>query len=189
MSIVTTSDFRKGVKVQIDGKPYLMEECDFVKPGKGQAIYKTRLRNLLDDTLIDRTFRSGDSLEGADVREGKGSFLYKDKENYVFMDANSYEQHPLTARQVGDQGRFLTDGAECGLLYWNDVLIGATLPKHAVLKVTYTEQAARGNTATNVTKPATLETGATVSVPPFINTGDKIRVDTRTGEYLERVRE
>ncbi|MEW6355719.1 MAG: elongation factor P [Planctomycetota bacterium] len=189
MSTISTSDFRKGIKIEIDGKPYLMELCEFVKPGKGQGIYRTKLRNLLDNSLLERTYRSGDSAEAADVHESKGSFLYKDQQNYVFMDSNSYEQYPLTAEAVGEGADFLLEGTECGLLYWNNRLIGVSIPKHMVLKVTYTEQAARGNTATNVTKPATLETGASVTVPPFINAGDKIKVDTRTGEYLERVRE
>ncbi|NOZ21742.1 MAG: elongation factor P [Planctomycetes bacterium] len=188
MSTISTSDFRKGVKIEIDGKPYLMEACEFTKPGKGQAVYKTKLRNLLDNTLIERTYRSGDTVEAADVHVGKGSFLYKDKNNFIFMDSQNYEQYAMAAEQVGQGGEFLLEGTECELLYWNNNLIGVTAPSHMVLEVTYTEQAARGNTATNVTKPATLETGGAVNVPAFINTGDKIKVDTRTGEYIERVR-
>jgi len=188
MSTISTSNFRKGIKILIDGKPYLMETCEFRKPGKGQAIYKTRLRNLLDNTLIDRTYKSGDSVEEADVREGRGSFLFKDKNSFVFMDSNTYEQHSLTPEAIGEGNKFLVEGTECGMLYWNDQLIGVMMPNHMVLEVTYTEQAARGNTATNVQKPATVETGATVTVPAFINTGDKIRVDMRTGEYLERMK-
>jgi len=114
--------------------------------------------------------------------------LFKDKTSFIFMDANTYEQHSLTPEAVGEGHRFLVEGTECGMLYWNDRLIGVTLPNHMVLEVTYTEQAARGNTATNVQKPATVETGGTVTVPAFIDTGDKIRVETRTGAYLERVK-
>ena len=188
MPTVTTSDFRKGARVQIDGKPYTMEDCEFTKPGKGQAVYKTKLRNLLDNTLIERTYKSGDSLEGADVHEGKGSFLYRDRDSFVFMDSEDYEQHTLAAETVGTGSEFLLEGSECKLLYWNSVVIAVTVPNHVVLEVTYTESAAKGNTATNVTKPATLETDASIHVPAFINIGDKIRVDTRTGEYLERVK-
>jgi elongation factor P len=188
MAMISTSDFRKGVKILIDGKPHLMEACEFRKPGKGQAIYKTKLRNLIDNTLLDRTYKSDDSVEEADVRESKGSFLFKDKTSFVFMDANTYEQHNLSPEAVGEEHKFLVEGTECGMLYWNDQLIGVTIPNHMVLEVIYTEQAARGNTATNVQKPATVETGAIVSVPAFINIGDKIRVDTRTGEYQERVK-
>jgi len=188
MSTITTSDFRKGVKILIDGKPFIMEACEFTKPGKGQAVYKTKLRNLFEGTLIERTFRSGDSVEGADVREAKGSYLYKDNKNFIFMDSGNFEQHSLAADAVGEGKELLVEGTECTLLYWNKNLIGVTIPSRMVLEVTYTEQAAKGNTATNVTKPATVETGATVQVPAFINAGDKVRVDTRTGAYIERVK-
>lgn len=189
MPQISTSDFRKGIKVVIDGEPYEMIECNFVKPGKGQALYKTKLRNLLKGTIIDRTYKSGDSLEAADVRKGSGQYLYRDAHNLVFMDNETYEQHALPEETVGDQAKFLLEGATCDLLYWNDQLIGITAPAHVVLEVTETEPAARGNTATNVTKPATVETGAVVTVPAFVKTGDKIKIDARTGTYIERVRE
>lgn len=189
MAVVSTSDFRQGIKVEINGKPWLMEACEFTKPGKGQAIYKTKLRNLLDNSLIERTYKSGDSLEGANIHEGTGEFLYKDRNGYVFMDSESYEQHALSPETVGDGQDFLLEGTRCKLLYWNDNIIGVTLPNQMVIEVTYTEQAAKGNTATNVTKPATLVTGATVQVPSFIQPGEKLRIDTRTGEYIERVRD
>jgi len=189
MPVVTTSDFRQGAKVEIDGKPWNMEACEFTKPGKGQAIYKTKLRNLLDNSLIERTYKSGDSLEGANIHEGTGEFLYKDRKEFVFMDSESYEQHALSPQTVGEGQDLLLEGTRCKLLYWNGNIIGVTLPNQIVLAVTYTEQAAKGNTATNVTKPATLETGASVQVPAFIQEGDKLRIDTRTGEYIERVRD
>ena len=189
MPVLTTSDFRKGAKVEIDGKPYLMEECEFMKPGKGQAVYRTKLRCLLDDTLIERTYKSGDSLDGADVREGKGEFLYRDRSNFVFMDSESYEQYELPAERLGDATKYLLEGARCGLLFWNNAIISVEIPNHVVLTVVHTDAAARGNTATNVTKPAELETDATVQVPAFIKSGDKIRIDTRTGQYIERAKE
>jgi len=186
MGIVTTSDFRKGIKVEIDGQPYLMLECEFVKPGKGQAIYRTKLRNLLTGAIIDRTYKSGDSVQSADVREGDATYLYRDKSGYVFMDTETYEQYHLTAEQIGEPAKFLKEEMPVRMVYWNNTPITVTLPYHVVLKVTYTEPAVRGNTAGNVMKPATLETGATIQVPAFVQVGDLVRVDTRTGEYIER---
>ena len=189
MPQINTGDFRKGIKVTLDDEPYEMIECNFVKPGKGQALYKTRLRNLLKGTLLDRTYKSGDSLESADVHKGDGQYLYRDSSNYIFMDNETFEQNELSADVCGEQVRFLLEGATCNLLYWNGQLIGMTPPQHVVLEITETEPAARGNTATNVTKPAKVETGATVQVPAFVKEGDKIKVDAATGEYIERVRE
>lgn len=188
MAVIHTSDFRKGIKVEIDGEPYVMIECNFVKPGKGQALYKCKLKSLLKGSVLDRTFKSDDSLSGADIREAKMQFLYKSGDKFVFMDPDTFDQPELPAEQVGDAARWLKDGLECNVMFYNEVPISLDPPNHLVLEVTYTEPGARGNTATNVTKAATLETGAEVQVPIFINQGDKIKVDTRTGEYIERVR-
>jgi elongation factor P len=188
MAQISTSDFRKGTKVIVDGDPYDMIECNFVKPGKGQALYKTRLRNLLKGTILDRTYKSGDSLEGADIRYGKGQYLYRDGGGFVFMENETYEQFQLPAAVCEGKTDFLRENAPVDLLFWNEQLIEMTPPPHVVLEITYTEPAARGNTATNVTKPATVDTGAEVQVPAFINTGDKIKVDTETGKYMERVK-
>lgn len=187
MASYNTSEFRKGLKVQIDGDPYLMLECNFVKPGKGQALYKTKLRNLIKGTLLDRTYKSGDSLEAADIRFGKGEYLYRDGNSYVFMDKDSYEQHSMPAENCEGKLDFLQENAPVELLFWNEQLIEMTPPQHVVLAITYTEPAARGNTATNVTKPATVETGAEVQVPAFIKEGDRIKIDTESGKYIERV--
>jgi len=189
MPQVNTGDFRKGIKVLLGGEPYEMLECNFVKPGKGQALYKTRLRSLMKGTILDRTYKSGESLEGADVHQGEGQFLYRDSNGLVFMDNKTFEQYTLSEEVCGDSAKFLLDNAVCMLLFWNGQLIGMTPPQHVVLEVTYTEPAAKGNTATNVSKPATVETGATVNVPAFISNGEKIKVDARTGEYIERIRE
>lgn len=189
MPQINTSDFRKGVKIILEGDPYEMMEVNFVKPGKGQALYKTRLRNLLKGTILDRTYKSGDSLEAADVRRGEGQFLYKDASGYIFMDNESFEQQHVPEEILGDQAKFLMESMVCDLVYWNDQMIGVTIPSHVAYKVTYTEPAARGNTATNITKPATLESGAEVQVPAFIGVGDVIKVDTRNGTYIERVRD
>ena len=187
MPNINTGDFRKGIKVVVDSDPYEMLECNFVKPGKGQALYKTRLRNLLKGTILDRTYKSGDSLEAADVRNSDGIYSYFDGSGYVFMDNQTFEQYTLSADVCGDPMKLLKEGSQVGLLFWNDQLIGMTPPKQVTLEVTYTEPAARGNTATNVTKPATVETGAEVQVPAFINQGEKIKIDVETSGYAGRV--
>lgn len=189
MPSYNTSDFRKGLKVLVDGEPYLMTECNFVKPGKGQALYKTRLKHLIRNSTLDRTYKSGDSLEVADVHDIEMEYLYRDGDNYVFMDPDTFDQPSLTAEQVGDDARWLKEGLRCHITFWNDRPIDFSPPNHLVLRVEYTEPGARGNTATNVTKTARLETGAEVQVPIFINTGDLLKVDTRTASYIERVRE
>lgn len=189
MPQINAGDFRKGTKVILDGDPYDMLECNFVKPGKGQALYKTRLRNILKGTIIDRTYKSGETLEAADIRKGDGQYLYKDASGFHFMDKESFEQYHLDGESVGDGGRFLQDGCICSLLFWNDKLIGMTPPAQVVMKITYTEPAVRGNTSSNITKAATLENGEEVQVPAFVDTGDVIKIDAATGTYLERVRE
>ena len=188
MPQINAGDFRKGAKVMIEGEPYDMLECNFVKPGKGQALYKCRLRNLLKNTIIDRTYKSGDGLEAADVRRGEAQFLYRDKSSLVFMDQDSYEQYTVPEGVMGDTVKWLMDGMICELLYWNDRVIGVEPPPHVVVKITYTEPAVRGNTSGNITKAAKVETGAEVQVPAFIENGETIRIDTRTGEYVERVK-
>jgi elongation factor P len=189
MPQINAGDFRKGVKIVLDGEPYEMLECNFVKPGKGQALYKTRLRNLLKGTLLDRTYKSGESLEAADVHRNEGQYLYRDANGYVFMDKDTYEQYTLPTDSVAEKIRFLKEGDTVSLLYWNGQVIEMTPPSHVVLEVTYTEPAARGNTATNVTKAATVETGAEVQVPAFIEPGNRIKIDAETGSYIERVRD
>lgn len=189
MPNINTQEFKKGLKVIVEGDPYEMIEVNFVKPGKGQALYKLKLRNLLKGTIVSPTLRSGDSLEQADVRKIKGQYLYRDGSGYVFMDNETYEQFSITGETLGAAANFLLDGANCDLLFWNESLISVDPPSHVVVEVTYTEPAAKGNTATNVTKAATVETGAEVQVPAFVDQGEKIKVDARTGEYVERVRD
>lgn len=189
MASYNTSEFKKGIKVQLDGDPYLMLECNFVKPGKGQALYRTKLKNLIRNTVLERTYKSGDSLEAADVHDTQMQFLYRDGENFVFMDPDTFEQPTLLAETVGEDARWLKDGLMCNITFWNDRPIAFAPPNQLVLKVEYAEPGARGNTATNVTKTAKLETGAEVQVPIFIETGEYIKVDTRTGEYIERAKD
>ncbi|MFM7077610.1 MAG: elongation factor P [Planctomycetaceae bacterium] len=187
MAGYNTSEFKKGLKVQIDGDPYIMIECNFVKPGKGQALYKCKLRNLLRNTVLDRTYKSGDSLDAADITTIDAQFLYKQGEQFVFMDNANYEQYELSKEQVADAWKWIKEGTVCSMLLYNGNPISMEPPNHMVLVVAYAEPAVRGNTATNLSKPVKVETGAEVIVPAFIEQGDMIKIDTRTGDYLERV--
>jgi len=184
-----TSDFRKGLKVQMDGDPYIMIECNFVKPGKGQALYKCKLRNLIRNTVLDRTYKSGDSIEAADIQEIAAQYLYRQGDTFVFMDNENYEQYELSKEQVDDAWKYLKEGMECSMLLFNDNPIALTPPNHVALKVEFCEPGAKGNTATNVTKPCKVETGAEFDCPAFVEIGDVVKIDTRTGAYLERVKE
>jgi elongation factor P len=184
-----TSDFRKGLKVQLDGDPYIMIECNFVKPGKGQALYKCKLRNLLRGTVLDRTYKSGDSLEAAEIDEIQAQFLYRQQDHFVFMENETFEQYELTAQQVDDAWKYLKEGMVCSIVLHNNQPISITPPNHVVLRVEYCEPGVKGNTATNVTKPCKVDTGAEFPCPAFVSIGDLIKIDTRTGEYLERVKE
>jgi elongation factor P len=182
-----TSDFRKGLKVQIDGEPYLMIEMNFVKPGKGNALYKCKLKNLLRGNVLDRTYKGGDSLESADVEEIDVQFLYRQQDTFVFMENKTYEQYELTADQVDDNWKYLKEGMGCSMMLFNGHPVTMSPPNHVELKVEYCEPGAKGDTATNVTKPVKVETGAEIICPSFINMGNVIKVDTRTGQYVERV--
>ncbi len=187
MGTYKTSDFRKGLKVQIDGEPYLMVEMNFVKPGKGNALYKCKMKNLVRGTVLDRTYKGGDELESADVEEIDCQFLYRQGDNYIFMDNVSFEQYELTAAQVDDSWKYLKDGMTCTMMLFNGAPITMSPPNHVELKIIECEPGAKGDTATNVTKPAKVETGAEFIVPGFIKEGNVIKIDTRTGEYVERV--
>ncbi len=187
MASYNTSDFRKGLKVQLDGEPYLMIEMEFMKPGKGQAVYRAKLRGLISGRILDRSYRSGETLEAADVEERTVQYLYQDGTYFHFMDPESFEQYELTAEQVGDVKQWLVDEMSAEIVFWDERAISVAPPAHVDLKVTYTEPGAKGNSTGNVQKPATVQTGAELMVPTFINLDDVIRIDTRTGEYVERV--
>ncbi len=188
MGSYNTSDFKKGLKVQIDGDPYMMVECNFVKPGKGNALYKCKLRNLVRNTMLERTLKGGDSLEAADVTEIAAQFLYRQQDMFVFMDNVSYEQYELTKDQVDEAWKYLKEGMVCSMVLFNNKPISVSPPNHVILKIDYCEPSIKGNTATNLTKPVKLETGAEVICPAFVGIGDMIKVDTRNGEYLERAK-
>ncbi|QEG41943.1 elongation factor P [Roseimaritima ulvae] len=187
MATYNTSDFRKGLKIQIDGDPYLMIDMTFVKPGKGNAFYKCRMRNLVRGTILERTYKGGDSLESADVETVDVQFLYRQGEDFVFMDSANFEQYEVSADTAGDIWKYLKDGMTCTMTLYNANPIVVEAPNHVELEVIECVPGAKGDTATNVTKPAKCETGAEFTVPGFIKEGNVIKVDTRTGEYVERV--
>jgi elongation factor P len=182
-----TSDFRKGLRVEIDGQPYLVIDSEFMKPGKGQAVYRLKLKHLIHGNVLDRTYRSGDKIPAADVDIRPLQYLYNDSAKWHFMDPETYEQYAIAKDLLGDGARWLKEDTVCEATFWNGQPVTVAPPNHVVLKITYCEPGARGNTATNVRKSAKVETGAEVPVPIFLNEGDLIKVDTRTGEYIERV--
>lgn len=188
MANINTSDFRKGLKVQLDGDPYLMIECNFVKPGKGQAMYKCRLRNLVRGTVLDRTYKSGESIEAADVEEIDAQYLYRQGDQFVFMNNENYEQYELSADQVDDAWKYLKEGMNCSMILFNDNPITITPPNHVVLQIEYCEPGVKGNTASNLTKPVKVETGAEFICPAFVEIGEMVKIDTRSGDYIERVK-
>ncbi len=181
-----TSDIKKGVKMMMDGQPYVVVDFQFVKPGKGQAFTRTKMKNLLTGGTLERNIRSGEKLEPADVSEQGMQYIYPDGSDYVFMNVNSGEQVTVPGDAVGDDAGFLQDGAEVLVTIYQGNPVSVSLPPHIVVQVAETEPGVKGDTATNVTKPAKITTGATVQVPLFIGEGEWIKVDTRTRSYLER---
>jgi elongation factor P len=189
MATYNTSEFRSGLKIMIDGDPYAMVENEIVKPGKGQAFNRVKIRNLKTGRVIDRTFKSGESVEAADVMDTEMQFLYSDGEFWHFMDPNTFEQLPAGEAAVGDSSKWLKEQDICQVTLWNGEPISVTPPNFVELKVTDTDPGVRGDTSGGGGKPATLETGAVVRVPLFIDIGEVLKVDTRTGEYVSRVKE
>ncbi|MBC8419219.1 MAG: elongation factor P [Proteobacteria bacterium] len=185
----SASDLRKGLKIQIDNDPYVVTEFQFVKPGKGQALYRCKLKNMITGVIISPTYRSVDSFQPADLAERKMQYLYNQDDEYWFMDVENYEQSVLTADQIGDAKNYLIDNLEVNILFFGDKPIGITLPNFVDLRVAEAEPWARGDSVAGDTKPVTLETGYLLRVPPFVEEGVKITVDTRTGEYVTRVKE
>ena len=184
-----SSDLRKGLRLKIDGDPYIITEFNFVKPVKGQALYRCKLKNMISGSQFERTFRSVDSFEEADLQEKKMQFLYREEEKYCFMDNNTYEQVFLTADQIGDASNFLLENLEVEILFFEDKALGISIPNFVDMVVTEAEPWIKGDSVTGNNKPVILETGYRINVPAFVEEGDRIRVDTRTGEYLTRVKE
>ncbi len=183
-----TSDIRKGLKIMQDGQPYVVVDFQFVKPGKGQAFTRTKMKNLLTGGTIEKNIRSGEKLEPADVEDRTVQYIYPDGEMYNFMNSNTGEQIAVHKDAVGDAASYLIDGIEVQVTLYKGNPVSITLPPHIVVQVVSTEPGVKGDTATNVTKPAKISTGAIVAVPLFINEGEWIRVDTREGSYLERAK-
>ena len=189
MASFSTNEFRSGLKVLLDGDPCSILENEFVKPGKGQAFNRVKLRNLKSGKVWERTFKSGESLEAADVLELDMEFLYADGEFWHFMKTDdSYEQVAAGAAAVADAKDWLKEQEKCQITLWNDDPIAVALPNFVELEVAETDPGLKGDTAQGGTKPATLTTGAVIKVPLFINIGETLRIDTRTGEYVSRVK-
>ncbi len=183
------SELKKNVKLDIDGQPWVVTEFQFVKPGKGQGLYKCKIKNMITGAVVDRTWRSGERLESADVESRKHEYLFTDGESFTFMDSATYDQVALQAELVGDEARFLMDNLGVDILFYKGRPVGLTLPSHVVMEVTECEPGIKGDTATGATKGATMQTGYQVQVPLFIKVGDKLKIDTRNGDYIERVNE
>jgi elongation factor P len=189
MATVSTNEFKSGLKLMLDGDPNVIVENEFVKPGKGQAFNRVKLRNLKTGRVIERTFKSGETAEVADVMETDMEYLYNDGEHYHFMLPDTFEQYAVRTEVVGDAANWLKGQEKCVVTLWNNEPIVITPPNFVILEVTETDPGLRGDTSGGGNKPATLETGAVVKVPLFINVGELIKVDTRTGEYLSRAKE
>lgn len=183
------SDLKKGLKVMIDGDPHVIAQFDFTKPGKGQALYKCKLRNMITGALFDRTYRSGETFEPASLEERNMQYLYQDDSGYVFMDQKTFEQITLTDDTLGDDKYFLVDNMDVEILMFGERGIGISLPNFVTLRVTQAEPWVKGDTAAGNNKPATVETGYSLQVPSFVEEDTLIQIDTRTGAYVTRVKE
>jgi elongation factor P len=188
MATYSTNEFRSGLKIILDGDPYAIVENEFVKPGKGQAFNRVKVRNLKTGRVIEKTFKSGESVEAADVLDTDMQYLYTDGEFWHFMVPDTFEQHAADEKAVGEAAEWLKEGDTCLLTLWNGTPIQVTPPNHVELRIVETDPGVRGDTAQGGVKPAKLETGAVVKVPLFLEEGDVIRVDTRKGEYLSRAK-
>lgn len=182
----STTDFRKGLKIEIDGTPFEIIEFQHFKPGKGGAMVRTKLRNILNGRVLDNTFRSGEKVDRPNLESRDMQFLYHEGEQLVFMVMTTYDQMHMDAEATDGKANYLKDGQECRVLLYNEKPLDIEIPASLVLEVTETEPGAKGDTVSNVTKPATLETGVVIQVPIFVNIGDRVKVDTRTNGYLGR---
>ncbi|MFH0789700.1 MAG: elongation factor P [Pseudomonadota bacterium] len=186
--MVSTAEFRKGLKIEIEGKPFMIVDFQHVKPGKGGAFVRTKLKNMINGRVIDQTFRAGEKVDKPDLEEKEMQYLYREGDTFVFMDNTTYDQVYLSKEQLGEQSQFLQENITIKLLTFNQEPLGLELPNFVELTVTDTEPGFKGDTATGGNKPATVETGAVIQVPLFISEGDRIKVDTRTGAYMERAK-
>ncbi|MBE3557815.1 MAG: elongation factor P [Ktedonobacteraceae bacterium] len=188
MANATTADFRNGMVIRYNGELYIITEFHHVSPGNWRAFVRTRLKNLKTGRVIEQRFRAGEEIEEVRVEHQTWQFLYVDGNDYVFMNTETYDQQPIPKDLIGDGVKFLKEGDEVEMLVDGEHIVAVELPNFVELEVVSAEPGVRGDTATNVTKPATLETGAVVNVPLFVEPGTRIRIDTRTGQYVERAR-
>jgi len=184
----TSADLRKGLKVIIDGEPYIVTAFEFSKPGKGQALYRTKLRSMISGLTLERTYRAGETFEPASLEERLMQYLYKEGSNYYFMDNQNYEQIAISEEALGEAKNYLKENLEVEVLLFNDRSIGVDLPNFVNLKIIKTDPWLKGDTTGRDYKPATVETGYELRVPPFIEEGEIIAIDTRTGEFSARVK-
>ncbi|CAH2074673.1 unnamed protein product, partial [Thlaspi arvense] len=183
---LSSNDIKVGTSIEVDGAPWRVLEFLHVKPGKGAAFVRTKIRNYVNGSTVERTFRAGISMEEANVSKETKQFTYKDGSQFVFMDLSTYEETRLNEAEMGEKTKWLKEGMDCNLLYWKDKVIDFDLPITVQLQIVDVDPGLRGDTAQGGTKPATLETGAVVNVPLFVNAGEDIMVDTRTGTYMSR---
>lgn len=186
--MATTTDFRNGFVMRIDGELWTISEFQHVKPGKGGAFVRTKIKNVKTGRVLEKTFRSGEKVEDVRLEKRPYQYLYQEGASYVFMNTNTYEQAHVPEEVLGDKAQFLKDGMDVEILFNGDEALGVDLPIFVTLEIVHSEPGLKGDTATNVTKPATMETGAIIHVPLFVEQGDRIKIDTRTGEYVERVK-
>jgi elongation factor P len=189
MATYSTNEFRGGLKIMLDGDPYAIIENEFVKPGKGQAFNRVKIRNLKSGRVLEKTFRSGESVEAADVVDVELQYLYNDGEYWHFMDNGTFEQYQADGNAMGEAAKWIKDQDMCSVTLWNGQPIAVEAPNFVVLEITETDPGLKGDTSGGGGKPATLETGAVVRVPLFVQTGEKIKVDTRSGDYVSRAKD
>ncbi|MEN8257799.1 MAG: elongation factor P [Thermodesulfobacteriota bacterium] len=185
----TSSDLRKGLKIEIDGEPYVITNFEFSKPGKGQSLYRCRLKNMVTGNAFDKTYRSNEKFKKAPLDERQMQFLYNQGDEFHFMDNKSFEQYIILKEKLDDVIQFMVDNMDVDVLLFNDSPIGVTLPNFVNLTVTKSDPWVKGDTSGTDTKPVTVETGYELQVPPFVEEGEKIQIDTRTGDYITRVKE
>ncbi|NLN93717.1 MAG: elongation factor P [Candidatus Hydrogenedens sp.] len=185
--MISTADFRNGMVVELDNDLMEIVEFQHVKPGKGGAFVRTKFKNVLTGRVLEKTFRSGEKFKEARIEARKWQFLYSDGAQFHFMDHDTYEQLAVNDDVVGDQALWIKENSDATLLFYNGNVISVEAPAHVVLEITQSDPGVQGDRSSGAKKPATLETGATIQVPLFLNEGDQVKVDTRTGEYIERM--
>jgi elongation factor P len=186
-NMVTAGEFRNGITFEMDGSVFQIIEFQHVKPGKGAAFVRTKIRNVITGATVERSFNPTDKFERAQINKRDMQYLYKDGDLYYFMDEETFEQNPINGSSLGDAMEFVKENMTCKILFFKEQVIGIEPPIFVELEITETEPGFKGDTATGATKPAIVETGAQIKVPLFVNQGDVVRIDTRTGEYMERV--